>query len=288
MGKVRTRILGMEDVEEKQKKKQKEKLQEKKLEKKAEGKQTSKEKNVILATPSTQGTPESQKQDPEQARMTEEADLPKKEKKAQKKEVSKKVRGKKYQAALRLRNEKAEKSVSVKEALELLRKIKYAGFDESVELHANLIKEGLRGEVQLPHSTGKQVRVAIVDENLLEAIGKGTIEFDVLISHPSFMPKLARFAKILGPRGLMPSPKVGTISDKPEEAAKKFTSGVSRWKAEAKFPLIHVLIGKISYDEKKLDENIKAYIETIGKTNITEVWIKTSMSPSVLLNLEAI
>jgi large subunit ribosomal protein L1 len=270
----------MEDVEEKQKKQQKEKAKEKALiEKKGKGERVKgeevekKEKKAQSVTVSDEHVAHSEE--------------PKKEKKAKKvQETKARVRGKKYKAALKIRTEKASKAVSIKEALEILKGIKYAAFDESVEIHANLVKEGLRGEVALPHSTGKQVRVAIVDEALLEAIGKGKIEFDVLISHPSFMPKLARYAKILGPRGLMPSPKVGTISDKPEEAAKKFTSGITRWKAEAKFPLIHLLIGKISYDDKKLKENIEAYIGAIEKTNITELWVKTSMSPSIPLTLD--
>jgi len=270
MGKVRTRILGLEDVEEKQKKKQKLKLEEKKVEKK----KVTKKEDVILGS---EAKPES---DSGQARMTEKQP----EKKKVQKKVQTKKRGKKYTAA---KNQvEQDKQYKVDDAIKLLKKIKYVKFDESVEIHANVAKEGLRGEVEFPHSIGKTVRIRVVDEQLLEDIQAGKIEFEMLVSHPSFMPRLARFAKILGPRGLMPSPKAGTVSTKPEDVVKKFTSGSIRYKGEAKSPLLHQLIGKISYDDKKIEENVAALIKAVGKSNIQKLWIKSSMSPAILLNLE--
>ncbi|MDP2673135.1 MAG: 50S ribosomal protein L1, partial [Nanoarchaeota archaeon] len=109
-------------------------------------------------------------------------------------------------------------------------------------------------------------------------------DFDVLISHPSFMPKIMKFAKILGPKGLMPNPKNGTISEKPEEVAKKVKSGVLKWKSEVKQPLIHQQIAKLSYDEKKIEDNIKTFIESVGRNNIQEVFITSTMSPSIRIN----
>jgi len=114
---------------------------------------------------------------------------------------------------------------------------------------------------------------------------KGKIEFDVLVTHPSFMPKLAKFAKVLGPKGLMPNPKAGTVSTKPEEVVKKFEKGMLRWKTEAKFPLIHQMIGKISFEEKKLIANAEKFIEAVGKTHIKNAFIKTTMSPSIKLEM---
>jgi len=210
----------------------------------------------------------------------------KKEEKTPKKNVSKKVRGKKYLEAKKKMGEK--KMVKLTEAIELLKKAKYAAFDESVDLHINVVKTGLRGEVELPHSTGKVVRVAIVSDTVLEQLANGKIEFDVLITHPSFMSKLARFAKVLGPKGLMPNPKAGTVSTTPEEVAKKFMKGTLRWKTEPKFPIIHQMVGKLSYDSKNLVENAQAFIDAVGKTQIKSVFITSSMGLSVGIEIEEV
>ncbi|MFZ2026579.1 MAG: hypothetical protein WAV30_04810 [Microgenomates group bacterium] len=201
-----------------------------------------------------------------------------------KKNVSKKVRGKKYLEAKKKMGEK--KMMKLAEAIELLKKAKYASFDESVDLHMNVVKTGLRGEVELPHSTGKTVRVAIVNDTVLEQLAQGKIEFDVLITHPSFMSKLARFAKVLGPKGLMPNPKAGTVSATPDEVAKKFMKGTLRWKTEPKFPIIHQMIGKLSYDSKQLTENAQAFIDAVGKAQIKNVFIASSMGLSVGVEIE--
>lgn len=203
---------------------------------------------------------------------------------APKKNVSKKVRGKKYLEAKKKMGDK--KMMKLSEAIELLKKAKYASFDESVDLHINVVKTGLRGEVELPHSTGKTVRVAIVNDTVLEQLAQGKIEFDVLITHPSFMSKLARFAKVLGPKGLMPNPKAGTVSATPEEVAKKFMKGTLRWKTEPKFPIIHQMIGKLSYDSKQLTENAQAFIDAVGKAQIKNVFIASSMGLSVGVEIE--
>lgn len=115
---------------------------------------------------------------------------------------------------------------------------------------------------------------------------KGIIDFDILITHPSFMPKLAKYAKVLGPKGLMPNPKAGTVSTAPEEVAKKFQTGVMRWKSEAKFPLLHQMIAKISLENDKIEENAVVFIQSVGKAHIKEVFIKTTMSPSMKIDIE--
>lgn len=211
---------------------------------------------------------------------------PKKEKKAKKtseKTVAVRSRGRNYRTA----KDKVvkDKVYGLSEAVTLLKELKYAKFDEAVELHMNTTQEGLRGEVSLPHSIGKTVRVAIVDDALLEKLADNKIEFDILISHPSYMPKLARFAKVLGPRGLMPNPKTGTISPKPEEVAKKFEGGLMKWKGEAKFPLVHQMVGKISADNKVIEENVQAFVKAVGEANIKEIFIKTTMSPAVRITV---
>lgn len=274
MGKVRTRILGLEDVEKKQKKEQKQRRLEKKSSKaevveKAHFAKASRSKEVGVKTQDQ----EEVKKGPESVKV----------KKVIVKKT-KKIRGKKYQKAKKLVDK--EKKYTLTESLELLKKMKYVKFDEAIELHMNLTAKGLRGEVSLPNPIGKETRAVVVNDKLLDDIENGIIAFDVLITEPSYMPKLAKFAKTLGPRGLMPSPKTGTISDKPQEVLKKYTGGFIKWKSEAEAPLLHQMVGKVSHGDKKITENVKALIQAVGKPQIEAVFIKTSMSPSVKLDLE--
>jgi len=264
MGKVKPRILGLEDIEEKQKKEQKVRSEEKKLQKKkTEEKSTDVENKTEKV-------------------VKKEA---KSEKKSPVKKIEAKVRGKKYNEAKKMVD--VAKLYKVNEAIDILKKIKKFTFDESVELHMVVDTAGLKGEVELPFSTGKTVRIAVVDNSLIEKLEKGIIDFDVLITHPSFMPKLAKFAKVLGPRGLMPNPKAGTISPTPDVIVKKFQKGVLRWKTEAKFPLVHQMIGKISFDEKSLTANANKFIESVGIIHIIRAYVKTTMSPSIKLEIKS-
>ncbi len=173
------------------------------------------------------------------------------------------------------------KTYSIPQALEILRKVKMAKFDETVELHINTTEAGISGRVRLPHGTGKELRIAIANDDILAEVESGKINFDVLIAEPSAMPKLARVAKVLGPRGLMPNPKNGTISDNPEDAMKKFQGGQISFKTESKVPLMHLTVGKISFGEDKLSDNIRAIIEAIKKDRIRKVTLKSTMSPGI-------
>ncbi|KKQ24127.1 MAG: hypothetical protein US40_C0011G0042 [Candidatus Roizmanbacteria bacterium GW2011_GWC2_37_13] len=253
MGKVKTRLLGLEEIEEKQKKEQKEKAAQKKAVKKKE--EPKKEAEIKVEKP--------------------------KDKKTQK--IQTKSRGKKYLEVKKLVDK--TKTYSLKDAVALLKKMKTSKFDESVELHLIIDETGLKGEVDLPFSTGKIVKVAVVDDKVLEAIEKGKLDFDILVTHPSFMPRLAKFAKVLGPKGLMPNPKAGTISPNPEDLVKKFAKGLLRWKTEAKFPLIHQMIGKVSFDEKNLIANAEKFLSSVGSKHILKAFIKSTMSPSIKLEI---
>lgn len=245
MGKIRTRVLGLENIDKKPEIKE----------------EVNGEKKVETAE---------------------------KEKKATKKstDASKTARtkGKKYQEA----SKKLEKGKKMKlaEAIEMLKKVSYASFDESVDLHMNVDKTGIRGEVELPFSTGKTVRVAVVSDLVLEQLANGKIDFDILVTHPSFMPKLAKYAKILGPKGLMPNPKAGTISANPEEVVKKFQKGTLRYKTEPKFPIIHQMIGKKSHDSAHLVANADAFMKAVGRLHIKNAFLTTTMSPSIEIEIE--
>lgn len=207
------------------------------------------------------------------------------EKKSRKKKI--KVRGKKYQEAqLKLDHKKI---YPIKEALEMLRKVNFAKFDASVEIHLNVIEKGIRGTAKLPHGTGKEVKIFIADQNsidkLLADIESGKVNFSVLIAHPSIMSALAKVAKFLGPRGLMPNPKNGTISTEPEKVAEKLKGGTINWKTEADFPIIHQLIGKMSFKDKQLEENFHALIISIGEIKIKSITLKSTMSPGIRVQI---
>ena len=254
---MKPRTLGVEEIEKQEKEEQKQKAVEKKA---------------------------AEKKAPKTEDVAEEAPVVKKSKKKESAPVVKKVKGAKYLKAKKMVDVK--KAYTLPEAVALLKKMKYVSFDESVELHLNVDKTGLKGELDLPHSTGKMVKVAIVDDKVLNDLENGRIEFDILITHPSFMPKLAKYAKVLGPKGLMPNPKAGTISPNPEQVAKKFLKGMLRWKTEAKFPLIHQMIGKLSFDDAKLVENAKVFIEAVGRVHILQGYMTGTMTPAVRLDLE--
>lgn len=177
-------------------------------------------------------------------------------------------------------------------AVRLVKKTSLTKFDGTVELHVNLNPQSLgdqkgdyRGTVSLPHGTGKEVRVAIADDALLANIEAGKIDFDVLVAHPSMMPKLAKVARILGPRGLMPNPKNGTVSPTPEKRAKELTSGELNFKAEPGNPIVHLPVGKVSFEDAKLIENIEAILSAIGRNKILRATLAPTMGPGVKLAL---
>jgi len=278
MGKIRTRILGLEEVEKKQKEEQKKRKQEKKKIR-APGLKGG-ERMVAVEVKEE----EMEKLEKAKKILKEKPKAAKKEEEKKVSQLQKKSRSKKYQELKKLVDK--NKNYSIKEAITLLKKMNQFNFDQTVELHLNVDKTGLKGEVELPYSIGKKLRVAIVDDKVLAQIEKGELDFDVLITHPSYMPKLARFARILGPKGLMPNPKAGTISDKPEEVAKKFEKGLIRWKTEPKFPLIHQAVGKLSLDEEKLVANALGFLKSVGRAHIRSVFVKATMTPSIKLSLE--
>lgn len=274
MGKIRTRLIGDTEVEEKQKQKAKERAARKKAE------EVKAEEEVVQEA-----------QDEVAVAEVKEAKEVKKEKKVMKKKSAKpektvKKRGAKYIKA----QQKVEKDkvYPLNEAILLLKELAYTSFDASVELHVNVLEMGLRGEVTMPHGTGRSVRVAIVDDAVLSHIEKGEIDFDVLIAHPSNMSKLAKYAKVLGPKGLMPNPKSGTIGPEPEKLAEKFQKGAVRWKSEPKFPLIHQMIGKVSLKPEQIHENAKSFLMAVGLKNIAKIHIKTTMSPALQVDLQSI
>lgn len=199
---------------------------------------------------------------------------------------SKKIRSSRYKQA---RNQVTDgKKYSIKDAVALIRKLNLTKFPATLELHINLTKQDAVNNqtVNLPHGIGQEKKVAVVSDALLKKLGEGVIDFDVLVASPKDMPKLVKHAKLLGPRGLMPNPKNGTIVDEPKKAVKSLASD-SRLeiKVEKKAPLIHTVVGKLSMKDDQLQENIQSLLNTIGKKFIVRCYLSSTMSPSLRLEL---
>ncbi len=170
-------------------------------------------------------------------------------------------------------------------AIELVKKLSYSKFAGSLTADLIVKEEGMQVSVAFPHSTGKSLTVAIVNDQVLKDIEAGTINFDVLITEPRFMPQLAKFAKVLGPKGLMPNPKNGTVTANPELKKQELEGGKVTVKAEKKAPLMHVSIGKTDMETKALLENLQALMNALnGK--IVKLNVSATMSPGVRVMVE--
>lgn len=222
----------------------------------------------------------------EEVSMMPEAATPE-EKKSKKKEKFAAAKGKKLSSRHKENASKVKKDATLKidAAITQLRSFKKAKFDETVELHINVKETGISGAVTLPHGTGKVRIIKIADDALIEEITKGKIEFDVLVAEPAMMPKLAKVARILGPKGLMPNPKNGTISPDPKKAAEKLAGGQVNFKTEPKTPIIHMSIGKLSFTDDQLKENITSVMKALEASKINNATLKSSMSPGILLQI---
>ena len=219
-------------------------------------------------------------------------------------------RGKKYQEAAKL-VEKG-KIYGLDEAIELAIKTNPVKFDASIEVHARLgvdprqADQNIRTTLVLPHGNGKTVKVAVFapldvckvakaagadvaeDEELLKQLEKGIIDFDVLIATPQYMPKLGKFARLLGPKGLMPNPKAGTVTMDVEKAVKEAKAGKVEYRVD-KQSIVHIGVGKVSFGKEKLSDNLNAFFDSLKSqkptslkgTYVKSVFISTTMGPSI-------
>lgn len=206
------------------------------------------------------------------------------EESAPKKIFPPKKRGKKYKSMAK--SIKKGELYEVAKAVEKLVKLAEKSKLKTVELTLNTLETGLRGELKLPHSTGKEVKIAIFSDKVAADVEKGKINFSILLATPADMPKLARLAKILGPKGLMPNPKSGTVTENPEKRMAELTAGGTLpYKTEAKFPIIHLALGKVTQDSKDLAENITEALRSIGVTKIKSAYLACTHTPSLKLHL---
>lgn len=293
MGKIRVKTFDESNPEEDLKKKAKKeaKKAQKEASKKAkeveiEAKDTNESvKDALEEVKASEETVEAPVEETENAAPIDSDDKPaeskrsKKEKFVKEKSISARVSGNKKLVSKTQR-------YPLDKAVALLTQFKTGKFDESVELHVNVREQGTSGVLNLPHGSGKTLRIKIADDALLSAVEKGKIDFDVLVATPDMMPKLAKVARVLGPRGLMPNPKNGTVSANPEDAVKKLSGGELRFKTESKAPVIHLLIGKVSFGEQKIKENAETALNAVGIAKIKSATLASTMSPGIKLQIQ--
>jgi len=200
------------------------------------------------------------------------------------KKAPKQARSKKYVAA-RAKLDKT-KLYSVTDAVKIVQELSYSKFNGTISVDGMIREAGNAGTIIFPHTTGQQRRVAIVDDQVLADIEAGKIEFDILVAHPQFMPKLAKHARTLGPRGLMPNPKTGTLTPNPEAKKKELEAGSMTIKTEKKLPIIHLTVGKVSMKPEAVVENIEELIRVLGP-KLLKLSISASMSPGVRIKFDA-
>lgn len=209
-----------------------------------------------------------------------------------------------------------KEDVTVEEAVSLVKAHATAKFDETIEIAMNLgvdtrhADQMVRGTVDLPNGTGKSVRVAVFArgpkadeakeagadvvgaEDLMETVQGGTIDFDRCIATPDMMPIVGRLGKVLGPRNLMPNPKVGTVTMDVKEAIQAAKGGQVQFKAE-KGGVVHAGVGKASFDEAKLVENVRAFVDAVSKAKPTgakgsymqKVALSSTMGPGITIDV---
>jgi len=171
------------------------------------------------------------------------------------------------------------------DAIDLVTKTSYSKFVGTITADLVVKEIGDQGTLTFPHSTGKTITVEIASEETLTKLEKGVIDFDILLTEPAFVPKLAKYARLLGPKGLMPNPKNGTITAQPAKRKKELEAGAVTIKSERKAPLCHVIIGNTKMSKSELLANANALL-TILKGRVLKMTLSATMGPGVKVKVE--
>ena len=211
---------------------------------------------------------------------------------------------------------KGKEFYELSEAIKLLKETSATKFDSTAEVHFNLnidpkkAEQAIRGTISLPHGSGKKVKIAAIVsddqvkvskdagaesagmEDLIDELSKGKVKYDVIIATPEAMKKLGKVAKILGQKGIMPNPKLCTVTDNPEKTIKELMAGRIEYRND-KDGIVHVIFGKVSFKEDELENNLKTILKivreskptTIKSTFIKSIAITSSMGPGIRLKV---
>jgi large subunit ribosomal protein L1 len=225
-------------------------------------------------------------------------------------------RSKKYQEAAKKLDK--EKTYSLEEALKLATETSTTSFDSSVEMHVRLgvdprqADQNIRATVSLPNGTGKDIKVAVFapeseheaakkagadiigDENFTKQLDKELLDFDVLVATPQYMPKLGKYARLLGPRGLMPNPKSGTVAADVAKAVTEAKAGKVEYRVD-KQAIVHLSVGKVSFGPEKLLQNARTFVDSLNSqkpSSLKGVYVKsatvtTTMGPGIKTEINA-
>ena len=223
------------------------------------------------------------------------------------------TQGKRYKKSAE--NIDAKKMYSIEQAVEVISKFQKAKFDETIDIAVRLgvdpkhADQMVRGSTMLPNGTGKSVRVAVIakaekeaeakaagadhfgSDDLIDKIKEGWFEFDKLIATPDMMSKVGKIGTVLGPRGLMPNPKTGTVTTDVAKTVKEIKAGRVEYKVD-KAGIVHTIVGKLSFDSKKLQENMSTLMESIVKAKpstakgvyIKSITLSSTMGPAVSID----
>lgn len=227
------------------------------------------------------------------------SEQPEKKEAKPKKTETQKPRSKKYQEKSELVDR--SQAYQLAEAIELAKSASFSKFPGTMEAHINLKQKNIRFLTSLPFAAGKKLTILAFGDNAkesgadlvgtdetIEEIVKGKVGFDVVVTTPKWMSKLAKAAKVLGPRGLMPNPKSGTITDNLKKVVEELQAGKVEVKTEPNGAVVHLAVGKVDQDQAEILANLKALFNSLGKSKVSKITLSSTMGIGVKVDLNSV